>query len=83
VIESSLLRRVLVGLVVFAGMVILGVVLAAGGDQGARRPSPGHLPAANAMSSERSPRHAADAAQPRPNPRAPKRHRAGSRSNPL
>ncbi len=82
-IESNLLRRALVGLAVFAGMVILGVVIAAGGDQGARRAAPGHLSAVNTMSSERTRRHAAGTTHSRPNPRAPKRRPAGSRSNPL
>ena len=80
-ITNSLLRRALVGLAVFASMIVIGVMLAAGGDQNTRRPPAARLTAVNAVGSERARRHAADATRPRPNPRAPKR--TGSRSNPL
>lgn len=82
-IESSLLRRALVGLAVFIAMVAIGVIFAAGGDQSTHRPPAGHLTAVNALSSERSRRHAADAATPQPKPRAPKRRSGNARSNPL
>jgi hypothetical protein len=83
VIESSLLRRALVGMAIFAAMVVLGVVLAAGGDQGARRKPARHLTATSAVNDGRSRRRAAESANRGPNPRAPRPRGAGSRSNPL
>jgi len=82
VIARSLLRRALVGLAVFLTMVAMGVVFAAGGDQNPSKPRTAPLTAVSAMSAERS-RHAADAAHPQPNPRAPRPRSPGSRSNPL
>lgn len=81
--QSNLLRRSLVGLAIFAAVVALGVILAAGGDQGTRRTSPGHLTAVNAATDGRGRRHAADVVNPRPNPRARKPHAAPARPNPL
>ena len=81
--ESSLLGRSLVGLAIFAAIVALGVVLAAGGDQSTRRAPAGHLTAVNTLSDTRSRRRAADVVAPRPNPRAHKPRAPGGRSNPL
>jgi hypothetical protein len=72
-----------VGLAIFAAMVALGVILAAGGDQGTRRVPAGHLTAVNAVSEGHGRRHAADAVSPRPNPRARRPRGASGRSNPL
>jgi len=81
--ERHLLRRALVGLAVFTAMVVLGVVLAAGGDQGTRRTANARLTAISAVNDGRSRRHAAGAVSPRSNPSAPKPRGAGQRSNPL
>lgn len=80
--ESTILRRALVGLAIFATTVALGVVLAAGGDQAARRAPAGHLTAVGALSGGRSRRHAANVVTPRPGLRMHKPRPAG-RSNPL
>jgi len=64
-------------------MVVLGVILAAGGDQGVRRTPAGRLTAFSAVSDSRGRRGPADAAAPRPSPRARKPRGAGLRSNPL
>ena len=82
-IARSLLRRALVGLAVLLTMVAIGVVFAAGGDQSPGRPRPAPLTAVSAMSGEQSGRHAADAAHPQPNPRAPRPRTSTSRSKPL
>jgi len=83
VTESSLFGRSLVGLAIFAAIVTLGVILAAGGDQSTRRAPATHLTAANTVSDTRSHRRAPDVVSPRPNPRAGKPHGAAGRLNPL
>jgi len=77
----SLIRRSLVGLAIFAAMVVLGVVLSAGGDQGHSRPSPARATTATALSAGRSRPRATGAIHLQPNPRArrpqsPQKHSA-------
>ena len=82
-IESNLLRRALVGLMIFATMVILGVVLAAGGDQGARRTPAGHLTAMRVASDSRSRRRDPSAVSSRPPIARVRKPRPAGRPNPL
>ena len=79
-ITRSLLRRSLVGLAVFAATVLLGVVLAAGGDHGRSQPAPGRVTAANLLSARKGRPRAAGVVRPQPNRRDHKPRSASRRS---
>jgi len=81
VLTRSLLRRSLVGLAVFTSMLLLGVVIAAGGDHGPSHTAPSSVGTANALSSGLSRPRAAGTVGSKPNPRAHRPRSAPRRSS--